>query len=408
LPSTYGPVILVPGFMGSQLVFLTGPNVGDTLWAETLYIMQPDSSLRMMLAPDGKSPYPDYGTRLGALGTVPPYYTDWETTLRSQQVKEDFGPVVQLSWDWRRSFMDSVDQLAGLIVTVARDQPVNIVAHSAGGLLARLAYAKLVDDGQTSLVRRIITLGTPHKGSFDAVSSLCGFESFYDRFLWKALIGWHRALPTTPYGVVRDTGTFWSIIGGSWPGLYQLLPAPDETTEEGRKLANLLYTATNYPTSPYLFQAWFDRARLTVWPRLNDAKYAVPSDKLKCLAGTGIPTLKALGPVTIPFTLNTLAQGQRGDGDGVVTVLSQYVAGAGQISAPSGHREEPQGFALNRMIANAIVAADTMTIAPKGFSTPVVSNQTPPMPFPKSSAEQPAATIEFGSYPPSRNIVGDP
>lgn len=408
MADSVGPVIVLPGLMGSQLQWLTGPNVGEVLWAESLYLAQPQLVQELMLAPNGRDPYPDYGLRFSTKDVVAPYYTEWLATLKGQEAKEGFGPTVQMAWDWRRSLLDTVNSLAGLIAVVGKDAPVNLVGHSAGGLLARLAWAKLVDDNQTALVRRIVTLGTPHWGSFEAMTALCGFESFYDRFMWVALFGWHRKLPTTPYGDVRTTGDFWASIGGTWPGLYQLLPAPDETTEEGRKLANLIYTATNYPTSRFLSQDHMDTARRTVWARLKDPKYAVPVDRLKCLVGTGSRTQAALGPVTIPFGRDAFAQGPDEDGDGVVTVTSQILPGAGQFAATAGHREEPGGFSINRMIANALTAADVMTIAPKGLAPAVLASQNPPVPFQKPSADQPLATIQFGSNPPWKAAVGDP
>ena len=47
--------------------------------------------------------------------------------------------------------------------------PCSIVAHSAGGLVARAAWLALGQAGATNLVRRIVTYGTPHQGSYGAV-----------------------------------------------------------------------------------------------------------------------------------------------------------------------------------------------------------------------------------------------
>lgn len=51
------------------------------------------------------------------------------------------------------------------IVEVTGEPQVDIIAHSMGGLIARLA---IVDDGLAPLVKTLITMGTPHGGTYSA------------------------------------------------------------------------------------------------------------------------------------------------------------------------------------------------------------------------------------------------
>ena len=408
MPTTNGPVILIPGFLGSELSYTDGAAKGKVMWADTSTLANPDLAIGLELAADGKSPYPLIGRALVPSGPVAPYYTAWQTILVNQSFKGDFGPVQTYAWDWRRSLLDSVPGLVGLCQTLGQNSPVNLVGHSMGGLLARLVWAALVDAGQTSLVRRIITVGTPHTGAYDAPVSLCGFTSFYDGWLWSALIGWHSPWPGTGRGVVKTKGDFWSAIGGTWPGLYQLIPAPDTSTQAATMATNLLYSASSYPKAPFLIQGWFDLARNTIWPRLMDSKYTIPSAQLWTLAGSGGQVISGLGNVVVPFSQAMWDSAPRADGDGVVLLTSQLVTASQQMQAVADHSGEPTGFAANGMLAAAITAATPSTIPAKQFAPVPLLQLVRQQPYMPATLDQPLSTIQFGSYPPSRANVGDP
>lgn len=88
-------------------------------------------------------------------------------------------------YDWRLSVRDAADKLAdrlqALLPEVERQgQPVHLVAHSMGGLVVR---AMIADGGRgTAVWRRIVNLpnsrfmmlGTPNRGSHEAVRWLTG------------------------------------------------------------------------------------------------------------------------------------------------------------------------------------------------------------------------------------------
>ncbi|WP_316224880.1 MULTISPECIES: CHAT domain-containing protein [unclassified Bradyrhizobium] len=108
------------------------------------------------------------------------YYDDLATELfRDHDVKP-------FAFDWRRPIMDEAKRLAGEIAAAldARKtsrQPVRIIAHSMGGLVAR---AMQIADPATwnrmlaSKGARILMLGTPNGGSWTPMQVLSGDDSF--------------------------------------------------------------------------------------------------------------------------------------------------------------------------------------------------------------------------------------
>lgn len=74
----------------------------------------------------------------------------------------------QVHLESERSIEELADDLARFVAEVveASGEPqVEIVAHSMGGLVARLA---VVDGGMDGAVKTLITLGTPHGGTYSA------------------------------------------------------------------------------------------------------------------------------------------------------------------------------------------------------------------------------------------------
>ncbi len=109
-----------------------------------------------------------------------------------------YGPLLEhlarehrveiLPYDWRRSVRDSAADLARLLKRLlpeaeATGMPLHIVAHSLGGLLGRSMIADGGEGaelwkrmGQLKKPGRLLMLGTPNRGSYEAVRWLTGFN----------------------------------------------------------------------------------------------------------------------------------------------------------------------------------------------------------------------------------------
>jgi hypothetical protein len=150
-----GTVYLLPGIMGTQLGALpSGANPADLIWLDPQDVME--GGLYRLRLPQANGLVP--------LGALPFSYLALLLRLRAA----GFAAHMH-DYDWRLNLTD----LSAAFLARLRADPAEallIVAHSMGGLIARSAL------GAADLVRlrRLITLGTPHRGSYGAVQALRG------------------------------------------------------------------------------------------------------------------------------------------------------------------------------------------------------------------------------------------
>ena len=151
-------------------------------------------------------------------------------------VGDFYGPLIEflarshrveiLPYDWRMSILEAASRLAerleALVPEAERSgQPVHLVAHSMGGLVVR---AMIADGGPGAAIwarikalpnSRFMMLGTPNKGSHEAVRWLTG--------------GNPTQLKLALLDLTQNTGDIIDIVR-QYPGLIELLPfAPDGT-----------------------------------------------------------------------------------------------------------------------------------------------------------------------------------
>ncbi|WP_330176183.1 hypothetical protein OG875_23385 [Streptomyces sp. NBC_01498] len=193
-------VVVLPGILGSRLADAEGHEVwgasGAALWQGIRTFGR--SVGRLTLPADLGDDHPGDGVQvLGAVRDVhgiPGLWKgvdgysallDWleqHFTVRRRHPGDPTGTsanLLEFGYDWRlscrynaRLLRDRVDEELGrwrASAPARRDARVTFICHSMGGLVARY-YVKCL--GGHEITRRLITIGTPHRGSIDALETL--------------------------------------------------------------------------------------------------------------------------------------------------------------------------------------------------------------------------------------------
>ncbi len=221
------PVVIIPGVLGSRLIHEDG---GREVWPGRIPALVSGRSFRALsfavldsdpvadrraLVPNGifdeiggRSFYSDLVRALEEYGhyrCAPPEAIDWDVDC------------VLMSWDWRLDFVAASRRLEEVVerlrqVRLDPDLRVDLIAHSAGGLVARYyvryggrdvldADVAPAPDPEGHGVDRLILIGTPNFGSIAAVQQ----AMFGKRF---------------PLGLAGPE------VLATFPGLPQLFPHP--------------------------------------------------------------------------------------------------------------------------------------------------------------------------------------
>jgi len=199
--------IVVPGIMGSQLELN-----GEVIWPGSLLnLIGSYKKMEELMDPDLKA------TDVIRSFSISKQYQGLLDDLGRCGFRESDQPATLFvcAYDWRRDNAESANTLADLVDKAAAAHggvgkcEISLIAHSMGGLVSRyyLESGKYTQCAGFSSVRRLLTLGTPHRGSPLALTTAMGMEKRL--FLSKEQV--HR--------MVSDKG---------FPALYQLLPPPGE------------------------------------------------------------------------------------------------------------------------------------------------------------------------------------
>ncbi|MFG3510554.1 esterase/lipase family protein [Streptomyces sp. NPDC047821] len=272
-------LLFVPGVMGS---ILASTGLGGIWWLDVRSRGRIDS---LALAPDGHSDtHPAF--------KIEPVAVDasYEGFLFAAERRGGVHPLA-FPYDWRKPLHISADRLRDTVLARRtgdrRHPPVDIVAHSMGGLVVRTALMR--HPGLWDHVGRIVFLGTPHYGA-------TAIGGYLKNHLW----GRDRLVLLGKY-LSRDT--FRSLAG-----VLHLLPAPAGVypASSAKDGAFHDHPCTNF--DPYDAAAWhlkLDPARQLRLQALLDAAARHHHDlhawhcslgqdrrdRMAVIAGTGFKTL---------------------------------------------------------------------------------------------------------------------
>ena len=189
-------VFLLPGIMGSHLA------IGDNrVWVDPI---------ELALGGMGKIAIDKAGVH--AACPLESVYGDLIDYLAQTHEVRPFA------YDWRRSMREEARRLAGEVAAAldraeAQSQPVRLLAHSMGGLVARVMIQERPDIWQR-LCRheggRLVMLGTPNGGSHSMVCAILARDAIVRRL--------------TALDLGHDTKSLLEVIA-RYPGVLELLPS---------------------------------------------------------------------------------------------------------------------------------------------------------------------------------------
>ncbi|WP_030291702.1 lipase/acyltransferase domain-containing protein [Streptomyces katrae] len=370
-------VVVLPGMTGSRLAAADGTAVWDLSGAALLRGLQAfGRSVTALRLPEDIGDG-DPGDGVVPVGLMPDLhalpgiwhpvdgYTDLLRWLERHFTLSVSDNLLTFPYDWRLSCRFNAQRLKGRIdlelerwrasAPERREARVVFLCHSLGGLVARHYVERL---GGHEITRRLITLGTPHRGSVEALASLV-----------------NGGLLPGP-----DLGAF----ARSLPSLHQL--AADYACVTGPQG---LACARDLPGLPGV-----DAALLADAAGFHaDLRSAPPQAELHAIAGAGQPTAMSASYADGRLTLLPDLDGAAGGGDGTVPLLAALPAdapGDGRAVAGSFTPYEQHGsLHHNRGVRDALWG---------------LLGHTPP----PHRREHPAATARLGVQAPAVVAAGVP
>lgn len=234
-----GNVVFLHGITGSDLAVSRGFGRPDNVWVSIINLALGQLE-KLCLAEDGARES-DGKLQVRPTGLNKRFYGRAILALRARWNVEPFA------YDWRKDIDEASSQLAAFIRDRFRGEPVHLVAHSMGGLVARNFISKhrelwaSMKDPALRRGGRLVMLGTPNYGSYAIVQVMNGTDAMLTRLQ-------RFDLKHDMKGLLRITNSF--------PGTYQLLPAFSKLPPEQQRI----YEGPTWGSKLPVSQRHLDRA----------------------------------------------------------------------------------------------------------------------------------------------------
>ncbi len=216
IPSARNPVLVVPGVLGTELSLS-----GETLWLDLARTAREPGDRFMDPLAFGSDLLPSVpgvrtesviGSKLPVLGmSVFNYSSALIAELSSRGYREGTD-LFLFPYDWRYGVARNASALAVRIAEILQAtgaRKVDIVAHSAGGLIVK-RYA--IEHQTDARIGKAVLVGVPNTGAPEALETLLDGSSF---------------------GVALLSDRQIKKIAGNMPMIYDLLPSPRYIAENG-------------------------------------------------------------------------------------------------------------------------------------------------------------------------------
>ncbi|MFP3358007.1 hypothetical protein R0K17_11675 [Planococcus sp. SIMBA_143] len=184
--TTNRQIIIIPGIMGSVL---RKQNSQIWPWLEIL----PGAYNRLVDIND--------------LSITAPKLENYTYKFLKESLERLGDNVVEFPYDWRKNNLDHITLLEQKIDSEADE--VILVAHSMGGIVAKLFLNQIQDSPLIEKISKLITLGTPWNGAMDSYKTLK-----YGKFIPEKKFRGQ---------ILNDKSS--KEISSYFPSIYQLLPS---------------------------------------------------------------------------------------------------------------------------------------------------------------------------------------
>lgn len=292
-------VFFLPGIMGTQLALPRDrPTPNNLLWLDPTDIQ--DGRLSLLAVP---------GENLIVTGAMPYTWLPLKLALHAA------GFTMRgFAYDWRRDLSESAAAFARELAECPEGE-ISVVGHSMGGLVAHAALASDAGDR----VRMLVTLGTPHGGSFAPVQAVRGVYPLVRRL--AQLDPAH-----TPEALARD-------VFSSFHSLYQMLPRDHHPD---------LIEPRNWPRSG-------PQPNATLLARAPLFNPGGSDPRIQAIAGHGFLTTVGVAEVGEEFWYR-----YEYSGDGTVPVTRATLRGSPAWYCPVAHNELPRDAGVQAAVVDLL------------------------------------------------------